>query len=747
MKTFGKTLGLIILGLVVIVAIIAFALTRLIDPNDHKEQIRQLVREQAHLDLQLGGDIHWQLLPRPAIEVEQASLAPEGKPNQTIAYVQQVDLSVRLLPLLHRQLRVSDLHLHGLELRLSRDANGLGNWQTLLPTDNDTNSQASEPKIQAKAEAASAAPAGQAPRQPGKHNNGFRIDSLTLDDGQIQYSDALHKQSWVLDHVELHTGTIRPGHKIPISINSHLRQAKSTLSGEIGLDARLRFDPDQQRFQMDIKDLNGQLKGRLHNNRPVTFNAAAQLLVDRIAQVADVNNLKLQINDLSLTSNLHIYDLDSNPQLEGKLAMARFNLRQFLTKLGHPLSNSSAKDAYTGVKLSSDISANAQTLQLNNLRLDLDDSHFGGQITITGLDQQPNTKINLGGDHLNLDRYLAHAVASQKAPADLPAAGQPLAKAKGAPQAQDQASAQPKQATDDDSQPILPVDTLKKLAGHWQLDVGKLTVQGVEVNHGHIEGSAAHGRIHLDTLQGALGDGNFKLSGELDLNSKQPRLAGKLTTRALPLEPFLQHSSAANTLRGNLDLNADLNTTGNSRKQWTENLNGKVHLMVNDGALLGANLERSMCEGLAFLNKKPLDNPPQGKKTPFHQLSGSIQFNRGKGHSRDLQIAMAGLKVDGEGDLNLPTQSMDYHLGLLIQGDQRANADAACRVNERYAKLHIPLRCQGPLDGGVRNCGLDKDQLGHLVTGALTERLEDKLNKFEDKVPKKYMDAIKGLFH
>ncbi|MGP4763503.1 AsmA family protein, partial [Klebsiella pneumoniae] len=44
MKAFGKILGLLMLGLLLIVIGLGLALTHLFDPNDYKDEIQQLAR-------------------------------------------------------------------------------------------------------------------------------------------------------------------------------------------------------------------------------------------------------------------------------------------------------------------------------------------------------------------------------------------------------------------------------------------------------------------------------------------------------------------------------------------------------------------------------------------------------------------------------------------------------------------------------------------------------------------------------
>ena len=131
MKAFGKILGLVLLGLLLIIVAAGFALTHLFDPNDYKDEIRQIARDKAHIELTLNGDIGWSLFPWLGLELHEASVATLVKPAEPFADLQMLGLSVRVLPLLRREVQMSDVRVEGLNLRLNRDKNGHGNWEDI----------------------------------------------------------------------------------------------------------------------------------------------------------------------------------------------------------------------------------------------------------------------------------------------------------------------------------------------------------------------------------------------------------------------------------------------------------------------------------------------------------------------------------------------------------------------------------------------------------------------------------------
>ena len=154
MKAFGKILGLVLLGLLLIIVALGFALTHLFDPNDYKDEIRQIARDKAHIELTLNGDIGWSLFPWLGLELHEASVATLTTPTQPFADLQMLGLSVRVLPLLRREVQMSDVRVEGLNLRLNRDKQGHGNWEDIGKNVPDA------------AEIASAPAPAQAPAEP-----------------------------------------------------------------------------------------------------------------------------------------------------------------------------------------------------------------------------------------------------------------------------------------------------------------------------------------------------------------------------------------------------------------------------------------------------------------------------------------------------------------------------------------------------------------------------------------------------
>ncbi|MEX6503914.1 AsmA family protein [Pseudomonas zhanjiangensis] len=736
MKALGKILGLFFLGLLLIIVALGFALTHLFDPNDYKDEIRQLARDKANLELTLNGDIGWSLFPWLGLELTDATLASASTPDKPFADLRLLGLSVRVLPLLHREVQMSDIRIDGLNLNLQRDAMGHANWEDIgQPAQAKTAATAASPD--APSDKPEASPAGTS--QPLR----LDIDSLIVNSARVEYSDAQKGQQFSAESIQLTTGAIREGTDIPIKLsaffgtNQPVMRARSELTGE------LRFDRALKRYQLGDAKLSGEISGEPFDGQTLTYSTQGQLLLDLAAQVAEWNGLKFSGNQLRALGELKLRDLDKAPKLAGGLSIAPLNLRQFLTSIGQKLPPMNDDKTLGEFELVSRLSGGANSLTLEDLQLKLDDSSFSGQIAIADFTKQA-LRVQLKGDRLDLDRYLPPA-AKQEASARQAEIKETVADA-----GQSGTTPLPKAPTQQawSSAPVLPVDQLRRLDLQLALSLGQLTVDKQAISDLSLKAKSRAGLLTLEDLRGKLGNGSFDVTASIDVRPAIPLLSVQKQLTRIPLEPFLKTEQQPAPVKGLLDLQADLSTRGNSQKAWIEGLNGNASFALNDGVLVGANLEQQLCRGIAALNRKVLSNEPKASDTPFKTLHGNLSIRNGVANNPDLKAVVPGLAVSGNGDLDLRTLGLDYRVGISITGDQREMPDPACQVNERYVGIEWPLRCRGPLELGGKACRLDQDGLGKvaakLAGGKLTEKLEEKLG---DKVSPELKDALKGLFN
>ncbi|MEE8874016.1 AsmA family protein [Pseudomonas helleri] len=735
MKAFGKILGLVLLGLLLIIVALGFALSHLFDPNDYKDEIRQIARDKAHIELTLNGDIGWSLFPWLGLELHDASVATLTAPDQPFADLQMLGLSVRVLPLLRKEVQMSDVRVEGLNLHLTRDKDGRGNWEDIgkpAPAAPGTETAATDSTKPAAADTAS---------QPIK----LDIDSLTVNNARVEYSDELTGKQFSAESIQLSTGPVHEATSIPVKLTAFLGTNQPVMRVKTELDGKLRFDRVLKRYQLEDMKIVGEASGEPLQGKTMNFSASGQLLVDMAANVAEWSSLKISANQLRALGELKANSLDKTPQISGGLSIAQLDLAKFLDSIGQTLP-AMAPGSLSKFELVTQLSATPTSVSFDDLKLNLDDSTFNGRIAVEDFAKQA-LRIQLKGDTFDADRYLP--------PKSAEANG-----AKAARQAEVQGSeASALTASGDSPLPdaptksgwsttkIIPVERLKTLDLNADISFGQLTLSKLPIQNAALKANSKDGVLTLENLSGSLYKGTFAANGSLNVQPVLPVV--KLQTRitSVPVEKILQSQGQTSPVTGLLTLNSNVTGSGNSQSALIQSLNGTASFALNNGVLLNANIEQQLCKAISTLNRKTLSGAPLGKDTPFNELKGSLVLRNGVASNQDLVVRIPGLSVKGDGDIDLRVLGMDYRIGITIEGDTRPMPDPACQVGKNFVGIELPLRCRGPLELGAKACRLDKEGLGKVAVKAAGNKLSEKLEeKLGDKVSPELKDALKGLF-
>ncbi|MGE1092563.1 AsmA family protein [Pseudomonas zeae] len=739
MKAFGKILGLVLLGLLLIIVAAGFALTHLFDPNDYKDEIRQIARDKAHIELTLNGDIGWSLFPWLGLELHEASVATLINPTEPYADLQMLGLSVRVLPLLRREVQMSDVRVEGLNLRLKRDKNGHGNWEDIgkVPT--------------AAAPAGSPAPASaataQAPAQPEKPPQPIRldIDSLTVNNARVEYNDELTGKQFSAESIQLSTGPVHDSTNIPVKATAFLGTNQPVLRVRTELTGELRIERALQRYRFEDMKLSGELAGDPLQGKTMTFAAQGQLSLDKAANVAEWTGIKISANQLRALGELKANDLDKTPQISGGLSIAQFDLAKFVDSIGQKLP-AMAEGSLSKVELVSRVAATPTSIAFDNINLKLDDSSFSGRIAVEDFAKQSLRAI-LKADTFNADRYLPPKSAQANSATQVRQAEVASTEADAMAGAGSTPLPDKPSKTAWSTERLLPVERLAKLDVDADLTFGQLTLDKLPIQNAALKATGQSGLLTLTNLSGELYNGGFAANGTLDVRPSAPVLNLQTKLNRVPVEKILESQGKNPPVKGLVTLTSNITGSGNSQQALIDTLNGNASFVINNGVLLNANLEQQLCKGIATLNRKTLSGEPRGKDTPFQELKGNLTFRNGIASNPDLKVRIPGMTVNGDGDIDLRVLGMDYRVGIIVEGDTSAMPDPACQVGEKFVGIEWPLRCRGPLELGAKACRVDNDRLGQVATKLAGDKLSEKIDeKLGDKVSPELKNALKGLF-
>ena len=740
MKAFGKILGLVLLGLLLIIVALGFALTHLFDPNDYKDEIRQIARDKAHIELTLNGDIGWSLFPWLGLELHEASVATLAKPTEPFADLQMLGLSVRVLPLLRREVQMSDVRVEGLNLRLNRDKDGHGNWEDIgkvpsaVPATPPATSDQSAPAPQTTVQV-------EKPPQPAR----LDIDSLTVNNARVEYNDEKTGKQFSAESIQLSTGPVHDSTNIPVKLTAFLGTNQPVLRVRTELNGELRFERALQRYKFEDMKLSGEVAGDPLQGKTMTFAAQGQLLLDKAANVAEWTGIKISANQLRALGELKVNDLDKTPQINGAISIAQFDLAKFVDSIGQKLPVM-AEGSLSKVELVSRVAGTPTSVSFDNINLKVDDSSFSGRIAVEDFAKQ-SLRAVLKADTFNADRYLPPKSAEANSATQVRQAEVANTEASAMAGAGSTPLPDAPTKTAWSTERLLPVERLSKLDVDADLTFGELTLDKLPIHNAALKATGQGGLLTLENLRGDLYDGNFETKGTLDVRQEVPALAMQTRITRVPVEHILESQGKKPPVKGLVTLNSALTASGNSQKALIESLNGNAGFVINNGVLLNANLEQQLCKGIATLNRKTLSGEPKGKDTPFQELKGNLTLHNGVASNPDLKVRIPGMTVNGNGDVDLRVLGMDYRVGIVVEGDTSAMPDPACQVGEKYVGIEWPLRCRGPLELGAKACRVDNERMGQVAAKLAGEKLSDKIDeKLGDKVSPELKNALKGLF-
>jgi len=110
--------------------------------------IQSSVKEASGRDVTIGGPVSLSIFPVIGVVAEQVSISnPSWASQSEMVKLKRIDLDIKLLPLLKRNIEIGHIKLSGLDLYLQTQKDGTGNW-LLTPTSVHSNTNSGLPSDQ-----------------------------------------------------------------------------------------------------------------------------------------------------------------------------------------------------------------------------------------------------------------------------------------------------------------------------------------------------------------------------------------------------------------------------------------------------------------------------------------------------------------------------------------------------------------------------------------------------------------------
>lgn len=733
-----KIIAFVLGGLVALLAAVAAYIVATFDANKWKGEIAQLVQKEKNRSLKIEGDLSLSLFPSVAVQLGRATLS-EHNSEQVFAAVNSARISLRLLPLLSKQVVVDTVELDGVKARLVRFKDGRLNIDDLVSKD-----------------------------EKEKTRTPFDIAGVKFSNGELAWRDEKAGQEVTLSGLNLKTGRLANAAADRFELSAQLAGNKPKLAAALKAGGEYRYDLDQKRYGAGKLDLRltgdvAEMKGLelALAAAALQLSGAGELGVEQLVltakgkEGADAFEARVEAPQLALTAekasgaavNASLKLAGAQRAVDAKIVLSGVEGKSQSLQAGKLTLDLDARQGETTLKgsLASALAANLekQTLELpafsgelnvanpqmpmksvklpltGGLRADID----GQTAALSANTQFDESKIaakvnvsrfaplalafDLDIDRLNVDKYLPPKAADGKGTEG----GKPA--------------------------PEKPIDfsPLKGLNASGTVKIGQLQVSNVKASNVRLEVKAAGGKLDVAPLTANLYDGS--LNGALSVNANNNHVALKNNLANVNINPLMKDALDKDVLEGRGNVALDVTTAGTTVTAMKKGLNGAASLNLKDGAIKGINLAKTFRETKAVftMRKDAVQQAKQTEKTDFSELSATFRIAKGVARNDDLSMKSPFIRLGGAGDIDVGEDRMDY----LAKASVVASAGGQGGKELDHLKgMTVPVRVSGPFDKLAYNI-----EFGGLVAEAAKAKVEEKV---KSKIGEKAGGALKGLF-
>lgn len=680
----------IFIGVVLLLGVAAaLILPRVLDPNVYRDRIAALVKEKTGRELAITGDIGWSVFPWLGVELGGVSLAnAQGFGDQPFARVDGMQVRVKLLPLLRKEVEMSTVVLDGLQLNLAKDKSGRTNWDDLLA-----------------AKPAAPKPAEEKPAEAAAPLAAIAIGGVQVRDARLVWDDRAAGTRQAIEDLNIELGAIEGAKPVDLNVDFRLTGEKPARTAEVKLSGVAKLAESRRQLEIGGLKLAVNAQGEGLPAEGVAADLSAGLALDLDKRTLDVRDLLLKALDLNLRGQAQGSGIGTDkPKFAGTLTLDEFAPRELLKKLGQKLPETSDAGALGKAQAEFAFKAGAKSANLRDLKIRVDDTQITGRLGISDF-ATVAVNFDLSVDAIDLDRYLPPRKPGQ--PKDAPA----------------QAPATPAQAGAGGAA-LFPVETLRGLKLNGTLKIGQLKAWQMKSSNVSVTLSANDGLVRAHPASARMYQGSYQGDVSVDVRGKQPRIAMNEKLSGVQIEPLLKDMLGEAKITGTANLALKLTAAGNQPQAIRRTMNGNTSFAFTDGVIKGLDVLGEIRKAYAVVRGKPPGNV--SNETEFSALTGTATIVNGVINNPDLQGKSPLMQVQGNGTANLVTEALDYRITATLVDTLEGKGELTGRP--------IPVKITGTFD--KPKVGVDLEQV-------LKQEVQKKI---EEKVQDKLKGGLKGLF-
>lgn len=782
----------VLLGLFTVVVLAVVALVVFVDPNDFKDDIKQVVETQTGREFEMQS-IELSFFPKVGLQLQKVKLSnAQGFSEQPFAQIDSVNIGAEILPLFSQQLIVDTLGLTGLKLSLEKNKDGTTNWQDLAkssPASDETTEDA------------------QASSNPLEVLKSLQFGGLNIVDGQVAWLDDLTDQAITLNGLNITSGQVRFGEYFPmeISVQTELKQPNLSSDLTITLEAQIQetgtvsakniqlvnslnskelpmktvqsslklpqlvFDLTAQTLTVDSISIEQQATAqdgfiieKLASNLSIK-----EIALDLIKQTYEANDIALNANveseQLGLTANDAIQlttalnaslapKSETNPKTPNAnlenltlsaLGTATTGNLKALNLLEKPvISGSLATQAFdlkailSKLKISLPEMSNAEALKQVAQSFDFTFDVNAQAIKVSNVKVQLDKSTLIGkSDIRNFSTPAVKfdfALDTIKIDDYLP----PKIAKQSNKDAPVEPTSQPSQESTGDIEIPLPTELLRQLNLDGQVKIADLTYDKLNPKNILVKLKAKNGKIDITPAKADIFDTQVTVKSSLDVQTDTPKYFVDLSAPKVPVGDVLLAFMEKDPLTGLGSVKATLNTQGNKLSLMKANLSGTADVDLKDGAVKGFNLAQMIREAKAKISGATAQESTAPQQTDFSQLIANISIKNGLVTDREISAMSPFMRVQAQGNAHLAKETIDFLVKTKIVGTSKGQGGDGL---EDLTGLTVPVKVQGTFTDPKFSLDLKS-----LLDAKMKQKLDEKKDELKQKAQEKVQDELKG---
>ena len=295
---FSTLASLLLLGIVTLVA-----LPFMVDLNDFKTQIETAVQDNTGRALMIEGELELSIFPWLGITTGKMTLNnPQNFTAQPFAQITESQIKVKLVPLLFKEIEVSEVVLKGLHLNLLKNLHGVNNWDDLAALIMDKQNQKKSPlKL-------------------------LEIAGLLIKEAHIVWDDQQTGQKIEMKAFNFNSDKLVFNNPFQIKSDFKVHQSPLNLTETIKFSGILTLNEEFTLFSLKKIKLQSESKGKFIPMGKVLTSLSGNANFDSTKQVLKFTSLELKTGELSISSPVFTAWLEKSFRVEAAIHIPNFDV-------------------------------------------------------------------------------------------------------------------------------------------------------------------------------------------------------------------------------------------------------------------------------------------------------------------------------------------------------------------------------------------------------------------------------------